>query len=113
MPNAESRYTAIIGDIFAERHEPGLRQIAFDREDIVRTATKLDIPLPKNIGDLVYSFRYRSPLPPQVLQTAPKGQTWIIRPAGRGRYRLHWLTKCVWSRIRTWRRPKCRTPRRA
>lgn len=84
--SSENRYAAIIGDIFAKRHEPGSREVAFDREDIVATAAKLNIPLPKNIGDVVYSFRYRSPLPAQVLQTAPEGQTWIIRPAGRGRY---------------------------
>lgn len=86
--NSENRYAAIIGDIFAERHEPGSRQLAFDREDIVATAAKLNIPLPKNVGDVVYSFRYRSPLPARILQTATEGKTWIIRPAGRGRYRF-------------------------
>ena len=27
-------------------------------------------------------------LPPSILETAPDGQTWIIRPAGRGKYRF-------------------------
>ena len=82
----ENRYAAIIGDIFEQRYYPGQCQVEFDRDDIVLAASKLDIPLPKNLGDVVYTFRYRSPLPIEVLEAAPKGQTWIIRPAGRGKY---------------------------
>lgn len=81
-----SRYAAIIVDIFEQRYEHGQRQVEFDRDDIVLAASKLDVPLPKNLGDVVYSFRYRSPLPTEVLEAAPEGQTWIIRPAGRGKY---------------------------
>lgn len=46
------------------------------------------ITLPKNLGDVVYSFRYRVPLPQRVRDRAPKGQHWIIRPAGRGKYKF-------------------------
>lgn len=44
--------------------------------------------LPKNLGDVVYSFRYRTILPESVRAQAPEGQEWIIRPAGRSRYRF-------------------------
>ena len=67
---------------------PGCAKIAFDREDIVVAAAELDVPLPKNIGDVLYTFRYRSPLPSEIMDTAPDGKTWIIRPAGRAKYRF-------------------------
>ncbi len=44
--------------------------------------------MPKNLGDLLYTFRYRGELPPRVLACAPKGRHWIIRPAGRAKYRF-------------------------
>ena len=60
----------------------------FEREDIVTFASKQGIALPKNLGDVLYTFRYRADLPHSILKKAPKGETWIIRPAGRGRYRF-------------------------
>lgn len=60
----------------------------FEREDIIEAATELNIPTPKNVGDLIYSFRYRVALPPGILAEAPEGKTWIIRPAGTSRYRF-------------------------
>ena len=81
-----NRYAAIIEDIFHARYERGQETLQFEREDIVAAAGKLDIQLPKNIGDLIYSFRYRVNLPESILATAPRGRMWIIRPAGRSRY---------------------------
>lgn len=48
----------------------------------------MNVNLPKNIGDLIYSFRYRTDLPASILNTAPEGETWIIRSVGRSRYRF-------------------------
>ena len=83
-----NRYAAIIEDIFHARHERGQETVQFERGDIVAAAHKLDIQLPKNLGDLIYSFRYRTPLPESIVATVPAGRMWIIRPAGRGRYRF-------------------------
>ena len=58
----------------------------FERDDIVRAAKRLKIKLPKNLGDILYSFRYRGALPESVTAKAPAGEHWIIRPAGRSRY---------------------------
>lgn len=44
--------------------------------------------MPKNLGDLIYSFRYRANLPETIKKHAGKGKTWIIRPAGRAKYKL-------------------------
>lgn len=81
-----SRYSKIIEQIFLSRYKDGAVEILFEREDIVRVAKKLGIKLPKNLGDVIYSFRYRTPLPESVRAKAPKGKEWIIRPAGSAKY---------------------------
>ena len=60
----------------------------FEREEISEFASTLDIRLPKNLGDVIYSFRYRTELPSSILEKAPEGETWIIRSAGRSKYRF-------------------------
>lgn len=81
-------YAAIIEKIFLSKFKPGMKQVDFEREDIVKFGKQLKIDLPKNLGDLVYSFRYRAALPASLQSTAGKGEAWIIRPAGRGKYRF-------------------------
>lgn len=60
----------------------------FERAEINQVADELGIELPKNLGDVLYSFRYRFKLPESIIAKAPKGTEWIIRPAGRGRYKF-------------------------
>jgi hypothetical protein len=84
--NRSNRYTQIIERVFFEHYREGDLEVSFEREDIVRVARDLQIDLPKNIGDVIYSFRYRGALPETVRKCAPAGQEWIIRPAGRARY---------------------------
>jgi hypothetical protein len=84
----KNRYTAIIEKIFQAKYKPGLREIDFEREELAKVAAQLKISLPKNLGDLIYSFRYRANLPESIKSKAAEGETWIIRPAGRGRYRF-------------------------
>lgn len=81
-----SRYAKIIEEIFRSRYKAGAVEITFERDDIVHAAKKLGIKLPKNLGDVIYSFRYRASLPESVRIKAPKGKEWIIRPAGAARY---------------------------
>lgn len=84
----QNRYSAIIERIFRAKFKPGMREVNFERDDIVRVAEQLKIKLPKNLGDLVYSFRYRTPLPETIRSKAGEGQIWIIRPAGKAKYRF-------------------------
>lgn len=84
----QNRYSAIIERIFAMKFKRGMRDVEFERSDIEKVASQLRIKLPKNLGDLVYSFRYRTPLPESVRSAAGKGKTWIIRPAGKAKYRF-------------------------
>jgi hypothetical protein len=83
-----NRYAQIIESIFSSHHKRGADQFEFDREEFEAIARKLKIRLPKNLGDIIYSFRYRVALPDSVQAKAPAGKSWIIRPAGKGRYRF-------------------------
>lgn len=83
-----NRYSAIIERIFVSKFKPGAREVEFRRDEIERIARELKVKLPKNLGDLIYSFRYRVPLPDRIARTAGRGEAWIIRPAGRAKYRF-------------------------
>jgi len=83
-----NRYSAILERIFTTKFKAGVRQVDFEREEIETVARQLRVKLPKNLGDLVYSFRYRTDLPEQIRRAAGEGETWIIRPTGKARYRL-------------------------
>lgn len=53
--------------------------------------------LPKNLGDLIYSFRYRKTFPAEIVSTESGNRQWTILPAGRSKYRfkLAGLTQIV------------------
>ncbi len=93
MAKSTNRYSAIIEAVFANHYRSGLKQFEFERDEIESVAGRLNIKLPKNLGDLIYSFRYRATLPGSVTQTAPRGEHWIIRPAGRARYQFALVKK--------------------
>jgi len=85
---SQNRYSKIIEKIFFDHYKKGDTKIDFTREEIEPSASSLKIDLPKNLGDLIYAFRYRGGLPESIAAKAPKGAQWIIRPAGRSKYRF-------------------------
>jgi hypothetical protein len=85
---APNRYRALIERIFFDRYENGVRYIEFDRDDIPAMAEALGLERPKNLGDVIYAMRYRTPMPDSILATQPKGMEWIIEGAGRAKYRF-------------------------
>jgi len=92
MSGNRNRYSALIEKIFFDRFEPGATVCAFARQDIGDAAADLGIELPGNLGDVIYSFRFRSELPESILSTQPEGMEWIVELAGKGQYRFN-LTK--------------------
>jgi hypothetical protein len=84
----QNRYQQLIERIFLTYYREGLEEIVFKRSDLESAAQALNIELPKNLGDVIYSFRYRALLPASVLALAPPGKSWIIRPAGRALYKF-------------------------
>ena len=84
--NSSNRYEAILDFIFKSHYSSGAKEMPFDRTEISDAAKKLKIEPPKNLGDLIYSFRYRSDLPATIRATLIPGQEWIIESAGRSKY---------------------------
>lgn len=83
-----NRYSQIIERIFLNHYSEGEREFTFEREEIEQVAGELQIKVPKNVGDVVYSFRYRNELPAAIRERALEGESWIILPAGKARYRF-------------------------
>ncbi|MGB2807913.1 MAG: hypothetical protein WBC22_09240 [Sedimentisphaerales bacterium] len=88
MANKKNRYTQLIERIFEKHYSDGVLEVPFEREDLVKTAAELNIKLPKNLGDIVYSFRYRAQLPDSIQSHASEGMEWIIRPTGQAKYKF-------------------------
>ncbi len=86
MAKGKNRYTQLIEKIFERHYTAMATEVSFEREEIVRTAQELGIVLPKNLGDIVYTFRYRAALPDSIRKLAPEGLEWVIRPVGTARY---------------------------
>lgn len=87
-----NRYERLIEKIFLDGYQEGSIEVPFTREDLVSSATALKIQLPKNLGDVLYSFRYRSPLPPSIIATQNKEREWVIEGTGRARYAFKLVT---------------------
>lgn len=85
-PANDPRYTRIIERIFLSKFREGRKVLRFDRTEIVSTAQELEIELPKNLGDVVYSFKYRNQLPDSIKETAPSDKEWVIVGKGRSQY---------------------------
>jgi hypothetical protein len=83
-----NRYSALMESIFKSKHKQGDREVEFERAEFDKFARELNIVLPLNLGDIVYSFRYRAALPADIQNTAGKGECWIIRPTGKGKYKF-------------------------
>lgn len=90
-PRRATRYERIIERVFFNNHAHGDDEVTFDREEFIAIAIDLGITPPKNLGDVVYSFRYRVALPDSITEMATEGNEWIIEGAGKGRYRF----RCV------------------
>ena len=81
-----NRYALIIEHIFSRNYTDGAEEVLFKRSDINRAAEELGITLPKNLWDVIYSFKYRTPLPDSVTAVSPPGKEWVIVNRGRSKY---------------------------
>ena len=84
-PNS-NRYALIIEQIFLDCYQDGMEVVPFERTEIEDKARTLGIRLPKNLGDVIYSFKYRVPLPESIVNRAPTDKVWVIVNRGRGKY---------------------------
>ena len=75
----DNRYSQIIEKVFFNNYIKGKTKVEFLRDEIEDVAAKLKIKLPKNLGDILYSFRFRNELPKKIKTLAPSGKEWLIK----------------------------------
>lgn len=90
---ARNRYQALIEKIFFDHYQTAATSLDFTRQEIKDAAETLGIDLPENLGDVIYSFRFRTDLPSRLLATQPQGMEWVIELAGRSQYRFSLVKK--------------------
>jgi len=88
VKESKNRYDKLIERVFFNHYSPDASKVSFDREEFEPVAKELGITLPKNLDDIVYSYRYRIPLPESISRLLEEGEEWIIRSVGRGQYRF-------------------------
>lgn len=87
-PSRANIYDRIIEGIFFDQFRSGTTEFEFSREDITKKAVELGFDPPKNLGDVVYSVRYRRAMPDSIIKTQSENLEWIIEGAGRASYRF-------------------------
>ncbi len=88
VKESKNRYDKLIERVFFNHYKSDTSEVSFSREEFEPVAKELGIKLPKNLGDIIYSYRYRSQLPESINRLLEKGEEWIIRSVGRGQYRF-------------------------
>lgn len=81
-----NRYSRILEHIFFSKYAEGDSEVTFTRIEIEEAAQANSIDLPKNLGDVIYSFKYRTPLPPSIVSKSPAGSEWAIVNKGTSKY---------------------------
>jgi hypothetical protein len=79
-------YDRLIEAVFKKVFRSGVKVLPFVRDDIERAASRLGLPRPKNLGDVIYAYRYRTDPPPAILRRTPSGEHWTIVGAGKAKY---------------------------
>ena len=92
MPKAPSAYDQLIERIFFNHYQDITTSFQFDRNELATAAKELQIDLPKNLGDVLYKYRFRAPLPKSIRDTQKEGFEWLIKLAGIGLYRFELAT---------------------
>jgi hypothetical protein len=87
-PRKPPAYDSIIEKIFFDHYKTGNSEFQFLREEIGTAASALSVKTPKNLGDAIYTFRYRKNLPQAIRNTQPTGKYWLILGAGDAVYRF-------------------------
>ena len=80
-------YKAVINEIFRQHYTSGVKQFEFTLAELEAIGVKLGLD-PKNLGDVIYAYRFRRPLPKEITDTEPQGLQWIIELAGHAIYRF-------------------------
>lgn len=99
-------YNQIITEVFFRHYDTKSdnkpSRFIVERPELVAVAEKIGLAVAeldeaedaftKNIGDVVYSYRFRKQFPKEIRDTAPSGKMWIILGKGDARYEFRLIT---------------------
>lgn len=78
-------YSRVIERIFQDNYRRGAMSVPFTRDQVIEVAKSLGVS-PKNVGDLIYTYRFRRELPESITSKAPDGRQWVIVGEGDAKY---------------------------
>lgn len=81
-----TNYEKALTHVFISHYKKSPSGFQFERQELVFAAKELGIPVAKNLGDVVYSYKFRRELPDDIRKTAPDGKHWLLTTAGNGKY---------------------------
>jgi hypothetical protein len=84
----EARYDAVVSELFRRHFKSGSKSFDFERIELDEIIRKLNLVSIKNIGDIIYTYRFRREFPISIRKTERSGLEWAIKLAGRGRYKF-------------------------
>jgi hypothetical protein len=95
----KSLYAEVITAVFERHFRPGLSRFDFARADLLKVMADMGLDLTgdektiaRNIGDIIYSFRFRKSFPEAIDRRAPAGKMWIILGRGDAKYEFRLIT---------------------
>ena len=83
-----NKYEQVISWVFQQNYVPGDVRVKFTRGELEDAHDELDLIQTKNIGDIIYSFRFRRELPASIKDTAPNQAEWVIVGTGTAEYQF-------------------------
>jgi hypothetical protein len=77
------KYREALEALFFSKYTADVDKIEFTRDELRQAAAANRV---SNLGDILYSIRYRSDLPERIATTCASGTTWYVFGTGTGRY---------------------------
>lgn len=83
-----ARYDAVVAELFRRHYKPKTTSFDFERNELIDIIQALKVSQIKNLGDIIYTYRFRRDFPSSIRATAASGLEWGIKLAGRGLYKF-------------------------
>ena len=84
----EKIYRTVVLGLFEKHYKGKGDPFDFAQNEYDAICRVKGVPQIGNKPDLVYQYRFRRPLPPEIEAEQPKGRKWVIELAGKGKYRF-------------------------
>lgn len=81
-----SKYDRVIEQVFLNNYSEGDVRVSFNRSEFSDACRDLELGVIKNLGDIIYSYRFRKELPKKIREKCPANCEWIITGAGSACY---------------------------